>query len=350
MPSVQRCRRPRIGRARRVWSGRTARRRTAWPGRRRRPDAGHDPQRDDPVTGGDVLQLLGQHHLQWRLGRHPHAQAGQGQADDPATWDALGRSASASDARVWLSDRLILDDIFLPPMALAAGSGAWTDDDASGHIGGLSARRLPDAAEPGPALRPAPRRRPGGQRNSWLPGTVLQILDEHVLPPHPAVRRWLLRGGRAGADLWSSSNVALLGLVLALGALARAHGWRTPSGTVARGGAGPGLLVAFGPVLAAATWCSTGSRRRPAWKASVPAHPPSLLTGIGIFGLLGLMISMLLAQSRTDGARDDRRLAVRLHHVRARVERHRRLRHGAGSPGLRCADFVVVLCSGLSGG
>jgi hypothetical protein len=55
------------------------------------PDPGHHPEGDDLVPGRDVLQLKRQHDLQRRLARHPHAQAGRGEADDPAVAHVLGR-------------------------------------------------------------------------------------------------------------------------------------------------------------------------------------------------------------------------------------------------------------------
>jgi hypothetical protein len=60
--------------------------------------------------GGDVLQLKREHDLQRRLGRHPHAQAGQGEADDPADPDVLGRFGQRERLHVRLTDHLIRHD------------------------------------------------------------------------------------------------------------------------------------------------------------------------------------------------------------------------------------------------
>ena len=70
-------------------------------------DPGDDGQSHDLVLRGNVLQLQRQHDLQRRLGRHPHAQAGQGKADDPAVPHVLGRFGQGKRLDVLLADRLI---------------------------------------------------------------------------------------------------------------------------------------------------------------------------------------------------------------------------------------------------
>ncbi len=60
-------------------------------GRGDSPDGGHHPKGDDLVARRDVLQLEREHDLHRRLVRHPHAQAGQRKAGDPAVPHVPGR-------------------------------------------------------------------------------------------------------------------------------------------------------------------------------------------------------------------------------------------------------------------
>ena len=79
------------------------------------PHPGHHAEGDDLVAGRDVLQLEREHDLRRRLVRHPHAQAGQGEAEDPADPHVLGRFGQRERLHVRLTDHLI----------------PWLDHDAS---------------------------------------------------------------------------------------------------------------------------------------------------------------------------------------------------------------------------
>jgi hypothetical protein len=74
----------------------------------------------DFVPGRDVLQLQRQQHLQRRLVRHPHAQAGQGETDDPAIPHELRRFSQRERFRGRLAYRLIphgTSAVMSPPQA-----------------------------------------------------------------------------------------------------------------------------------------------------------------------------------------------------------------------------------------
>ena len=64
-------------------------------GGRDSPGRGHQAQREDLVPGGDVLQLDRQQDLDRRQRRHPHAEAGEGQAGDPADTERAGSARPA---------------------------------------------------------------------------------------------------------------------------------------------------------------------------------------------------------------------------------------------------------------
>ena len=83
------------------------------------PDPGHHAERDDLVTGRDVLQLKREHDLRRRLIRHPHAQAGQGEAEDPADPHMLGRFGQRKRLHVRLTDRPIHGWIMTHPSYFA---------------------------------------------------------------------------------------------------------------------------------------------------------------------------------------------------------------------------------------
>ncbi len=146
------------------------------------------------------------------------------------------------------------------------------------------------------------------------------------------------------------SNAVFLGLGLALGALGAAHRLADTSGPAARLVAlALGLLVAFGPVLVASYLVLNGitmTRR----ESIRPANLLSLLAGIGIFGLLGLMIATLLAQS-ADLTVFSAITALLSGYVTFLLASYIIYAFVYGRiTGLRRADFVVVLGSGLTGG
>jgi len=118
-----------------------------------------------------------------------------------------------------------------------------------------------------------------------------------VLPVYLAAAALVLFVAGVLRDPRSFSNAVFLGSGLALGALAAAGRLAETTGPVARLLAlGLGLLVAFGPVLVASYLVLNGITmvRRESIR---PANLLSLLAGLGIFGLLGLMIATLLARS-----------------------------------------------------
>ena len=118
-----------------------------------------------------------------------------------------------------------------------------------------------------------------------------------VLPVYLAAASGVLFAAGVLRDPRSFSNAVLLGLALALGALVAADRLADTTGTVARlldfALAG---LVAFGPVLVAGYLVLNGITmvRREGFS---PANLLSLLAGLGIFGLIGLMIATLRARS-----------------------------------------------------
>jgi uncharacterized SAM-binding protein YcdF (DUF218 family) len=150
-------------------------------------------------------------------------------------------------------------------------------------------------------------------------------------------------------DPRSFSNAVFLGLGLALGALGAAHRLADTSGTVARLLAlALGLLVAFGPVLVASYLVLNGITmvRRESFR---PANLLSLLAGLGIFGLIGLMIATLLARS-PDLTVSFVITALLSGYISFLLVSYVIYAFVYGRiTGLRRADFVVVLGSGLTG-
>ncbi len=151
-------------------------------------------------------------------------------------------------------------------------------------------------------------------------------------------------------DPRSFSNAVFLGLGLALGTLGAVHRLADTSGIAARlVELAVGLLVAFGPVLVASYLVLNGITM--ARRESIrPANLLSLLAGIGIFGFLGLMIATLLAQSAdlTVFATIAALLSGYITFVLASYVIYAFV-YGRIT-GLRRADFVVVLGSGLTSG
>jgi hypothetical protein len=71
------------------------------------PDSGDDGESEDLVPGRDVLQLDGDQDLQRRQRRHPHAQAGQSEAGDPAAPHVLGGLGQRAGKQTGLIGHLI---------------------------------------------------------------------------------------------------------------------------------------------------------------------------------------------------------------------------------------------------
>ena len=118
-----------------------------------------------------------------------------------------------------------------------------------------------------------------------------------VLPVYLAAAALILFVAGVLRDPRSFSNAVLLGSGLALAALGAADRLAEATGPVARLLAlALALLVAFGPVLVAGYLVLNGITmvRREGFR---PAKLLSLLAGLGIFGLIGLMIATLLARS-----------------------------------------------------
>jgi len=100
---------------------------------------GHHAEGDDLVVRRDVLQLEREHDLRRRLVRHPHAQAGQGEGDDPADPHMLSRFGQGERLHVLLTDHLIchgwimthpgrlaiVDPRSLAPPRVVSGMEAW---------------------------------------------------------------------------------------------------------------------------------------------------------------------------------------------------------------------------------
>jgi uncharacterized SAM-binding protein YcdF (DUF218 family) len=171
-----------------------------------------------------------------------------------------------------------------------------------------------------------------------------------MLPEYLAAPALILFVAGVLRDPRSFSNAVFLGLGLALGALGAAHRLADTSGPAARlVSLALGLLVAFGPVLVASYLVLNGITM--ARRESIrPANLLSLLAGIGIFGLLGLMIATLLAQSAdltvfsTIAALLSGYITFLLASYVIYAFAYSRITE------LRRADFVVVLGSGLIGG
>jgi hypothetical protein len=120
-----------------------------------------------------------------------------------------------------------------------------------------------------------------------------------VLPVYLAAAALILFVAGVLRDPRSFSNAVLLGSGLALAALAAAHRLAEATGPVARLLAlALGLLVAFGPVLVASYLVLNGITmvRREGLR---PVNLLSLLAGLGIFGLIGLMIARSWPGPRT---------------------------------------------------
>jgi uncharacterized SAM-binding protein YcdF (DUF218 family) len=150
-------------------------------------------------------------------------------------------------------------------------------------------------------------------------------------------------------DPRSFSNAVLLGLALALGALSAAHHLADTSGTVARLlEFALAALVAFGPVLVAGYLVLNGFTmvRREGFR---PVNLLSLLAGLAVFGLIGLMIAALRARSPdlTVSFAITVLLSGYISFLLVSYVLYAFLY--ARITGLRRADYVVVLGSGLNG-
>jgi uncharacterized SAM-binding protein YcdF (DUF218 family) len=150
-------------------------------------------------------------------------------------------------------------------------------------------------------------------------------------------------------DPRSFSNAILLGLGLALSALAVVRQLAETPGAIPRLlTLALGLLVAFGPVLLATYLVLNGITMARKESSRLP-NLLSLLAGIGIFGLIGLMIATLLARSTdltvfsTITALLSGYISFLLLSYVIYAFVYSRI------TGLRRADFIVVLGSGLTG-
>jgi uncharacterized SAM-binding protein YcdF (DUF218 family) len=171
-----------------------------------------------------------------------------------------------------------------------------------------------------------------------------------MLPVYLAAAALILFVAGVLRDSRSFSNAVFLGVALALGALGAAHRLADTSGTAARLLAlALALLVAFGPVLAASYLVLNGITM--ARRESIrPANLLSLLAGIGIFGLLGLMIATLLAKS-AELTVFSLIAAMLSGYITFLLASYVIYSFVYGwITGLRRADFVVVLGSGLTDG
>lgn len=179
--------------------------------------------------------------------------------------------------------------------------------------------------------------------------TALHILVR-VLPVYLAAAALILFVAGVLRDPRSFSNAVLLGSGLALAALAAAHRLIEATGPVARLLAlALGLLVAFGPVLVASYLVLNGITmvRREGIR---PANLLSLLAGLGIFGLLGLMIATFLARS-PDLTVSFVIIALLSGYISFLLVSYVIYAFVYSRiTGLRRADFVVVLGAGLNDG
>ena len=171
-----------------------------------------------------------------------------------------------------------------------------------------------------------------------------------MLPVYLAAATGVLFAAGVLRDPRSFSNAVLLGLALALGALVAARYLEQASGTVARLLIfGLAALVAFGPVLVAGYLVLNGMTmvRREGFR---PANLLSLLTGLAVFGLIVLMIATLLARS------PDLTVSVAITVMLSGYISFLLVSYVIYAfvygriTGLRRADFVVILGSGLAGG
>ena len=171
-----------------------------------------------------------------------------------------------------------------------------------------------------------------------------------VLPVYLAAAALILFVAGVLRDPRSFSNAVLLGSGLALAALAAAHRLAEATGPVARLLAlALGLLVAFGPVLVASYLVLNGITmvRREGIR---PANLLSLLAGLGIFGLLGLMIATFLARS-PDLTVSFVIIALLSGYISFLLVSYVIYAFVYSRiTGLRRADFVVVLGAGLNDG
>ena len=170
-----------------------------------------------------------------------------------------------------------------------------------------------------------------------------------MLPVYLAVATGVLFLAGVLRDPRSFSNAVLLGLALALGALDAAHRLAAHSGTEARLlEFALAALVAFGPVLVAGYLVLNGFTmvRKEGFR---PANLLSLLAGLGLIGLIGLLIAALRAQS------PDLTVSVAITVLLSGYISFLLVSYVlyaflyARITGLRRADFVVVLGSGLNG-
>ena len=150
-------------------------------------------------------------------------------------------------------------------------------------------------------------------------------------------------------DPRSFSNAVLLGLALALGALGLAHHLADASGTMARLlEFALAALVAFGPVLVAGYLVLNGFTmvRKEGFR---PANLLSLLAGLAIFGLLAFLVAAL--RSRSPDLTVSFAITVLLSgYISFLLVSYVLYAFLYGRiTGLRRADFVVVLGSGLAG-
>jgi uncharacterized SAM-binding protein YcdF (DUF218 family) len=170
-----------------------------------------------------------------------------------------------------------------------------------------------------------------------------------VLPVYLAAVTGVLFVAGVLRDPRSFSNAVLLGLALALGALGAAHRLADTSGTVARLlEFALAALVAFGPVLVAGYLVLNGFTmvRREGFR---PANLLSLVAGLAIFGLIAFMVAALRAQSPdlTVSFAVTVLLSGYISFLLVSYVLYAFL-YGRIT-GLRRADFVVVLGSGLNG-
>jgi uncharacterized SAM-binding protein YcdF (DUF218 family) len=170
-----------------------------------------------------------------------------------------------------------------------------------------------------------------------------------VLPVYLAAVAGVLFAAGVLRDPRSFSNAVLLGLALALGALGAAHRLADSSGTMARLlEFALAVLVAFGPVLVAGYLVLNGFTmiRREGFR---PANLLSLLAGLAVFGLIGLMVVTLRARvpDLTVSFAITVLLSGYISFLLVSYVLYAFLY--ARITGLRRADFVVVLGSGLNG-
>jgi uncharacterized SAM-binding protein YcdF (DUF218 family) len=171
-----------------------------------------------------------------------------------------------------------------------------------------------------------------------------------VLPVYLAAAAGVLFAAGVLRDPRSFSNAVLLGLALALGALAAAHHLEGTSGTAARLLIfGLAAVVAFGPVLVAGYLVLNGFTmvRREGFR---PANLLSLLAGLAVFGLIAFLIAAL--RTRDPDLTVSFAIIVLLSgYISFLLVSYVIYAFIYGRiTGLRRADFVVVLGSGLAGG